>query len=95
MFDEIYTFTFQEVEKSLPCVKGGGTACRDGGLVNVRFERKTIPQPPSASAPFAQGSLFMFIYYLSIFLTSTAFVSTNAKYGIPLSRYTVFLKTVL
>ena len=37
----------------------------------------------------------MFIYELSIFLTSTAFVSTNAKYGIPLSRYAVFLKTVL
>ena len=34
----------------------------------------------------------MFIYALSIFLTSTAFVSTNAKYGIPLSRYTVFLQ---
>jgi len=32
----------------------------------------------------------MFIYGLSIFLTSTAFVDTNAKYGIPLSRYTVF-----
>ena len=37
----------------------------------------------------------MFIYDLAIFLTSTAFVDTNAKYGIPLSRYTVFLKTVL
>ena len=35
-----------------------GTACRDGGIVNVRFEKKTIPQPPLASAPFAQGSLF-------------------------------------
>ena len=35
-----------------------GTACRDGGIVNVRLERKTIPQPPSASAPFTQGSLF-------------------------------------
>ena len=34
----------------------------------------------------------MFIYDLSIFLTSTAFVATNAKYGVPLSRYTVFLK---
>ena len=34
----------------------------------------------------------MFIYDLSIFLTSTAFVSTNAKYGIPLSRYTVFFE---
>ena len=31
----------------------------------------------------------MFIYNSSIFLTSTAFVATNAKYGIPLSRYTV------
>ena len=38
------------------------------------------------------GSLFMFIYSLSIFLTSTAFVATNAKYGIPLSRYTVLLQ---
>jgi hypothetical protein len=37
----------------------------------------------------------MFIYDLSFFLTSTAFVDANAKYGIPLSRYTVFLKTVL
>ncbi len=34
----------------------------------------------------------MFIYDLSFFLTSTAFVDTNAKYGIPLLRYTVFLK---
>ena len=42
--------------------------------------------------PFTQGSFFTFIYTLSIFLTSTAFVSTNAKYGIPLSRYTVFLQ---
>ena len=37
----------------------------------------------------------MLTYALSIFLASTAFVDTNAKYGIPLSRYTVFLKTVL
>ena len=42
-----------------------------------------------------KGASFMFIYDLSIFLTSTAFVSTNAKYDIPLSRYAVFLKTVL
>ena len=34
----------------------------------------------------------MFIYALSFFLTITAFVDTNAKYGIPLSRYTVLLK---
>ena len=34
----------------------------------------------------------MFIYALSIFLTSTAVVSTNKEYGIPLSRYAVFFK---
>ena len=34
----------------------------------------------------------MFIYDLAIFLTSTAFVDTKAKHGIPLSRYTVFLQ---
>ena len=45
--------------------------------------------------PLRKGSFFTFIYTLSFFLASTAFVSTNAKYGIPLSRYTVFLKTVL
>ena len=71
---------------SLPCVKGGGTACSDGGIVKDRFQYRTIPQPPTASAPFTQGSLFMFIYDLSFFLTSTAFVSTNTKYGIPFSR---------
>ena len=38
---------------------------------------------------FSKNIAFLF---LSIFLTSTAFVSTNTKYGIPLSRYTVFLK---
>jgi len=34
----------------------------------------------------------MFTYDVSIFLTSTAFVDTKAKYGISLSRYTVFLQ---
>jgi len=33
----------------------------------------------------------MFVYALSFFLTSTAFVNTNVKYGIPLSRYAVFI----
>jgi len=47
------------------------------------------------SLPCAKGAFFMFTYGLSILLTSTAFVFTNAKYGIPLSRYTVFSKTVL
>ena len=39
--------------------------------------------------------LFVWPESISVFLTSTAFVDTNEKYGIPLSRYTVFLKTVL
>ena len=43
---------------SLPCVKGGGAACRDGGIVKSKIIPKTIPQPPSASAPFTQGSLW-------------------------------------
>ena len=30
--------TFRKVAKSLPCVKGGGTACRDGGIVKIRFD---------------------------------------------------------
>ena len=29
---------------SLPCVKGGGTACRDGGIVLLCFATSTIPQ---------------------------------------------------
>ena len=52
------------------------------------------------SVSFADSSLytrepFLFTYGLSFFLTSTAFVDTNAKHGIPISRYAVFLKTVL
>ena len=82
-------------ENEPPLCKGRWLAKQDGGIVKAKIHCKTIPQPPTASAPFTQGSLFMFIYDLSIFLTSTAFVTTNAKYGIPLSRYTVFLKTVL
>ena len=35
MFYNFYIITFREVEKSLPCVKGGGTRKRDGGIVKV------------------------------------------------------------
>ena len=42
--------------------------------------------------PLHKGAFFMFTYDVSIFLTSTAFVDTKAKYGISLSRYTVFLQ---
>ena len=50
-------YSVNQLSQSLPCVKGGGTACRDGGIVKTKFHRKTIPQPPTASAPFTQGSL--------------------------------------
>jgi len=54
-------------------------------------------QKNNPSAAYGVSSLctrepFLFIYDLSIFLTSTAFVDTKAKYGIPLSKYTVFLQ---
>ena len=32
MFSEIYSITFREVEKSLPCVKGGGLRSKTEGL---------------------------------------------------------------
>ena len=44
---------------------------------------------------FTQESFFMFTYGLSILLISIAFMSINAKYGIPLLRYAVFSKTVI
>ena len=42
---------------SLPCVKGGGTACRDGGIVKSHNVHKTSPQSASLTAPFTQVSL--------------------------------------
>ena len=42
---------------SLPCVKGGGTACCDGGIVNAESHRKQSLSR-FATAPFTQGSLF-------------------------------------
>jgi len=81
--------------KSRPCVKGGGTACRDGGIVKVRFSIKQSLSRLQRQLPLHKGAFFMFTYDLSILLTSTAFVDTKAKYGMPLSSYAVFLKTVL
>ena len=78
--------------KEPPLCKGRWLAKQDGGIVKAKFLPKTIPQSPLVTAPFTQGSLFCSSMDLSIFLTSTAFVDTNAKYGIPLLRYTVFLQ---
>ena len=79
---------------SLPCVKGGGSRKRDGGIVKNKIIPKNNPSvtfgdsvnfavgkfigglPPSL---LHKGAFFMFIYAVSIFLTSTAFVDTKAK----------------
>ena len=42
--------------KSLPCVKGGAERMRGGGIVKAKRKRQTIPQSPSVTAPFTQGS---------------------------------------
>ena len=59
--------------------EGGRRGLKDAPLTRLRRELSQ------------RESLFTFIYAVSIFLTSTAIVDTNAKYGIPLSRYTAFL----
>ena len=77
-FDEIYIITFRKVEKSLPCVKGGGTAFRDGGIVKAEFYKKQPLSRLRRQLPLHKGAFFMFIFALSIFLTSTASVDTDA-----------------
>ena len=61
IFREFLSNCLWEDRKSLPCVKGGGTACRDDGIVKAKFyEKQSLSRPtgtPTASAPFAQGSL--------------------------------------
>ena len=57
----IVCYTFQVncgAVMSLPCVKGGGSRKRDGGIVKSKIIPKTIPQSPSVTAPFTQGSLW-------------------------------------
>ena len=54
-------------------------------------ERVTIPQSQSDSSLYTREPYFLFPKVYPFFLTSTAFVDTKAKYGIPLLRYAVFL----
>ena len=42
----------------LPCVKGGGAACRDGGIVKKFLSLTPQSLTRFAGAPFTQGSLF-------------------------------------
>ena len=41
-----------------PLCKGRWLAKQDGGIVKIKIIPKTIPQSPSVTAPFTQGSLF-------------------------------------
>ena len=64
-------------EKTLSCVKGGGTACRDGGIVKTKFYEKQSLSRLRRQLPLHKGAFLMFTYDVSIFLTSTASVSTE------------------
>ena len=52
-------------EKSLLCVKGGGTACRDGGIVKVVLAQKQSLSRLRRQLPLHKGALVLcndFIY---------------------------------
>jgi len=51
-----HLFTFRKVEKSLPCAKGGGTACRDGGIVKDWFFAQNNPSVASRQLPLHKGA---------------------------------------
>ena len=53
-----YSFSILSGGNEPPLCKGRWIAQRDGRIVKAKFIRKTIPQPPTASAPFTQGSLW-------------------------------------
>ena len=53
----IVCYTFLVYCRAVLC-KGRWLAKQDGGIVKAKISSKTIPQPPSASAPFTQGSLW-------------------------------------
>ena len=64
---------------SRPCVKGGGSRKRDGGIVKNKNYTENNPSVTFGdSSLYTREPFFMFIYALSIFLTSTAFVDTKA-----------------
>ena len=82
-FSEIYQITFWEIEKSLPCVKGGGTACRDGGIVKKRKLQHDNPsvncRKRHLTAPFTQGSLFSQPILRSFFRDAEVLVATRSR----------------
>ena len=48
---------------SLPCVKGGGTACRDGGIVLLCFATSTIPQSLRDSSLYTREAFVLTVTY--------------------------------
>ncbi len=79
----IVCYTFQvncRAVMSLPCVKGGGSRKRDGGIVKSKIVPKNNPSAAfGVSSLYTREPFFMFICNLSIFLTSTTFADTKAK----------------
>ena len=71
--------------KEPPLCKGRWLAKQDGGIVKVSYKVKNNPSAAYGVSSLYTREPFLFIYALSIFLTSTAFVSTNAK-----TRHTSF-----
>ena len=68
----IVCYTFQVNGRAI--MSRGGSRKRDGEIVKSKILPKNNPSVTFGDEPF-----FMFIYNLSIFLTSTAFVDTNAE----------------
>ena len=77
MFNKIYPITFREVEKSLPCVRGGARQRRDGRVVKVKFYKKQSLSRLRRQLPLHKGAFFMFTYDLSFFLTTTDLIKDN------------------
>lgn len=63
-----------------PLCKGRWLAKQDGGFVKAKISSKTIPQPPSASAHFTQGSLwFVRSESLSVFPDKHCFCGRKSE----------------
>ena len=50
----------------LPCVKGGGTACRDGGIVLFCFLFITIPQSLCDSSLYTREPIFSIAFIIEV-----------------------------
>ena len=88
MPDGIKTSLYKDFDKTGVEISGG--EAQKIALARALYCRAVM------SLPLHKGAFGLCIPKVRLlFLTSTAFVGTNEKYGIPLSRYAVFPKTVL